>query len=179
MNKSLSLAAYSGILSIIIILPMTYLAVLESQHKLTATLFNLYILVMLLSMIFSAVNAWGFVIIGKKTKNKLLTNASYLLIYATIILSMYELVSTLSKSVENQTIMIGMFLLFGIIGIPFGIGFLRLKKWYGNLATIGGILWIIASACFFTVFLNLIGSLILVVATIFEIIILFKAVKKY
>ena len=63
---------------------------------------------------------------------------------------------------------------YGALSIVFGIGLMRLQDGMGQLAKIAGIFEIIAGFFFVVVILFLLGFLMLVPATIIEIILLYK-----
>ena len=65
----------------------------------------------------------------------------------------------------------------GAAGIVFGIGLMRLQDGMGQLAKIAGITEIIAGFFFAVVILFFLGYLMLIPATIIEIILLFKGLE--
>ncbi|MBI2208265.1 hypothetical protein HYU50_02115 [Candidatus Woesearchaeota archaeon] len=178
MNKNLNNAAIAGIVAAIFFIPAAIFEYLREADKLTGNLFPVYVLITIISLGSYLYFMWGFKIIADKTKNKLLGISTYLVIiativtYATIFLPQND--STLTQIIFGVVI----FILFGALSIPFGIGLLRLKKEFGALATATGVLNIIGGISFITVFLFFIGLLIMVPLIVLEIMLMFKASKK-
>ena len=81
---------------------------------------------------------------------------------------------------ENTTLYYGLFSLvfYGCVGIPFGIGILKLKKHLGQYAAVTGIFTIILYAALLTVILIFMSLFLLLPVMILQLILLYK-VKEY
>ena len=116
-------------------------------------------------------------VIGSKLKNHVLVISSLITIFAIALFSFYDIISLFYNSIEKQTIDGGKSITFGIIGNVFGIGLIRLNKYYGSLASLAGIFNIIEGCFFLTLILWFVGAIFTIPSEIFEIIILYKAYK--
>ncbi len=178
MMKSLRYRAYAGIVGAVLSIPWTYFEFLRGANKLSGNLLYIYYPLLVIEAALYIYFIWGFKIIGDKTKNKLLSISTIIsLILFLLLVFSSPFTSKLSTSV--QLIVGGATLvLVGAISIPLGIGLIRLKEKFGNLARATGILNIITGVCFITVILIFIALLIYIPQTILEIILMFKAAEK-
>ena len=119
----------------------------------------------------------GFVVIGSKLKNHVLVISSIITIFTITLFSLYDIISLFYNSIEKQTIDGAKSITFGIIGIVFGIGLLRLTKYYGRSASLAGIINIIGGCFYLTLILWFIGVILTIPAEILEITILYIAFK--
>ncbi|MBD3263827.1 MAG: hypothetical protein GF375_01840 [Candidatus Omnitrophica bacterium] len=130
---------------------------------------------------------WGFKIIGEKTRNKLLKfSAVGFIIWSVVITLMFIGLSPSAISLSSP-IFKHLQVVYGIIGVVFGISLLALKKLLGKIITATVILGITGSALialsmpadFFISgldgLLGNIGRFVMFPVCILEIIILFKA----
>ena len=78
MQRYLHYAANFGIISLLIGIPLGIIDILETLKEVQLMSLNLYIAIYLISIIFYVLFIYGFVLLGKKIKNKKLTTASYL-----------------------------------------------------------------------------------------------------
>ena len=180
MNKTLRYAAISGILAVGILIPFLFIELLRilnimgSEASVTTRL--LLNIITLIPLIFFL---YGFKIIGDKTENNQLKFAVYLFIIALIISRIYGGYTVLTKSnlsSASAAVPFAQYMAFGIIGILFGIGILKLKKPLGNIAKTTGILAIISGITY--AILQTFGSFLVTPTYILLIILLFKASKK-
>ena len=178
MNKNLNNIAIAGVIAALLLIPQAVLEFLRGAGKLTSNLLPIYLIVTIIAVGTYIYFIWGFKIIGDKTKNKLLTMSSYLLIILTIatyiITFLFQNGSTLTQAISGVVVIV----LLGAASIPFGIGLLKLKKEFGGLATATGVLNIITGVSFVTVILIFIGLLVLIPLIVLEIMLMFKAAKK-
>jgi transcriptional regulator with XRE-family HTH domain len=117
----------------------------------------------------------GFILIGGFFKNYLLRITSFILIFGNILIIGYDIASIFYDSIERQYILGSEAVVFGCIGIIYGISLRRLRKSIGAVATYAGVFEIIAGCFFLTVILSFMGFIMLVPAELFEIIILYKS----
>lgn len=175
MNKVLRNCAISGILSLIVSIPVIIFLLLKAFKKLNDSMAIPFYVSYTIYIILYVIFIWGFKIIGNKTKNKLLTISSYILIVASII---FYLVDMFQFDTSNIFVSLAALFLLGALTIPFGIGILKLKEKFGPMATTVGILNIIEGASLATIILSFIGIIVLIPTIILEIILMFKIANK-
>ena len=180
MNKSLHYAAIAGIISIILLVPLIIFEVMKVLKVLTGIFLIAYVLLYVLAAVLDLIFTWGFVIIGKKAKIRLLINTSYILIVSSILYTAYIIPSFLFPALEKYNLIVTIFtlLLLGAVGLAFSIALLRLKKLF-PIANVAGILGIIMSASFLTIIFSFIGLLLIVPFYIVTTMLLFRAAKKF
>ena len=138
---------------------------------------SFYITSKICYLVFYSLFLTGFVKLGDYFSNYLLKIAAYLLISILAIWTFFD-IFTIYYNVSEQNLLslgIGEMVAHGGITIIFGIGLLRLQDGMGNLAKVAGIIEIAAGCFFAIVILFFLGYILLIPATIIEIIILFKA----
>ena len=119
----------------------------------------------------------GFILLGGFFKNYLLRITSFILIFGNILIIGYDIASIFYDSIERQYILGSEAVVFGCIGILYGISLRRLRKSIGAVAKYAGAFEIIAGCFFLTVVLSFIGFIVLVPAELFEIIVLYKSIE--
>ncbi|GAB4239975.1 MAG: hypothetical protein Tsb0034_16210 [Ekhidna sp.] len=118
----------------------------------------------------------GLIKLSDYFSNYLLKIIGYLLIGLFTSMTFFDIV-TLFYPLSDQSIIalgIGESISFGAMGIVFGIGLMRLQDGMGQLARVAGIFEIISGIFFLVVVLFILGYIMLIPATILEIILLFK-----
>jgi transcriptional regulator with XRE-family HTH domain len=118
----------------------------------------------------------GFILLGGLFKNYLLRITSFILIFGNILIIGYDIASIFYDSIERQYILGSEAVVFGCIGILYGISLRRLRKSIGAVASFAGVFEILAGCFFLTVVLSFMGFIILVPAELFEILVLYKSV---
>jgi transcriptional regulator with XRE-family HTH domain len=118
----------------------------------------------------------GFVLLGGLYKNYLLRITSLILIFGNILIIGYDIASIFYDSIERQYILGSEAVVFGCIGIIYGISLGRLRRSVGSVASYAGIFEIIAGCFFLTVVLSFMGFIVLVPAELFKILVLYKSV---
>ncbi|MBI5779950.1 MAG: zinc ribbon domain-containing protein [Planctomycetes bacterium] len=121
---------------------------------------------------------FGWLRIGRLTKLGFLTVMSYIGIVTCVLLIPAELLRLLADPNVELIRGLGIAFIMGIQMLIFGISVLPLKRWFGGIATAVAIVNIATGACFITVICSPIGFIGLIVMTVVEIILLFKASKK-
>jgi|SRR3989344_4534715 len=210
MHKTIRYAAIAGIQLIILGLFLTIINMQGGPKTLNDFQILIYVIVFSFSLVFSIIFFWGFNIIGDKVHNNLLQVISHLFIFSSLIFHIVILMPLkplIFSIIFNPDLTYPMFLFIGSIGILFGIGLIKLKKYFGMVAMSAGILEIIANigyliinlpkevigsldylmmgftlpfisiSGYLTVNLPIIPTLIIMSAYILQIIILFKAYK--
>ncbi len=133
-----------------------------------------YIGLTVLMVISYALFARGFVALSTLFENVLLKVAAYLLVVATLAKGIVDVSSLSVEDMENiwmpYTVLA---VVTGALSIVFGISLLRLQDSMGVLARIAGILEIVMGCILLTVVLFFISYVILIPATLVEILVLY------
>jgi len=181
MDKGMRYAGISGIGVVFLYAVNVLLGVLEFFGTGSEDFLALSIVISIIYLIFAIPFIYGFILLGEKTKNKLLVYSSYmtlvLLIPGTLLIAFFTVY-------PGQELLGGIFsLLFifiaGIVGIAFGAGILKLKKQFRELATAAGILEILCGLLYLTVIFYLLGAFLGIITIILEVALLLKASKKF
>ncbi|SNT31210.1 Helix-turn-helix domain-containing protein [Ekhidna lutea] len=119
---------------------------------------------------------FGLIRLGDYFTNYLLKITGYLMVGLFAIITFFDIFSIFYSMSEFNlmTLGAGESICVGATGIVFGIGLMRLQDSMGQLAKIAGIIEIVAGFFFAVVILFLLGYMMLVPATIIEIILLYK-----
>lgn len=120
----------------------------------------------------------GFVELGVLFKNGILKLASLAMILFSALFYGYEILSLYYEIIPFMYFLGFMAVLFGAIGIVFGLGIIQLKHTFGNFATLTGAAEIFMSTLFITVVLALIGYFVLTIVILLQIIFLYKVLEK-
>jgi hypothetical protein len=176
-NSFIKYAWIAGIIYFLLGFAVAGLDLLRSKDNLFVTGKVIYIILKLIIIISAYYYVGGFVVLGSKLKNHVLVISSLITIFAIALFSFYDIISLFYNSIEKQTIDGGKSITFGIIGIVFGIGLIRLNSNYGLSASLAGIFNIIEACFFLTLILWFVGAILTIPSEIFEIIILYKAYK--
>jgi transcriptional regulator with XRE-family HTH domain len=118
----------------------------------------------------------GFILLGMYFKNYLLRITSFLLISGNMLIIGYDGASIFYDSIEREFILGSEAIVFGCIGILYGIALLRLRKSVGAVATYAGGFEILAGCFFLTVILSFMGFITQVPSELFEILVLYKSI---
>lgn len=186
MNKWLRIAGICGIVTLVLTIPLVVMElVIDSKFGGVSALpipsLIIYLLFSVLVTALGVVWLWGFVIIARKLKNRLLEVMSYLLIALSALILITDFIVSLAvpaESIFNIVYAAAILFVIGVASIPYGIGILRLNKEFGGIATAAGVLNIIAGISMATVILFFVGLLVVIPAAILEIMVLFKASRE-
>lgn len=118
----------------------------------------------------------GFIAIGKMYSNYLLTISSYLMVACYIFLVAFDVthVFTFFDEAFYLFVQASASVLFGAIGVLYGIALIRLKEHVGTLGLVAGVFELMAAFFFITVFGAYLGLVLLIPAVIVEVVILYK-----
>ncbi len=185
MNKQLRTAGIFGIVSLILLIPMTAFKVMVDNwfggmSGLPAYYLVLYVALSLISTAFGILFLLGFVVLAKKLKIRLLEVVSYLLIIFSVLFVLADLAVSFYVPKEGILFLVfsvGMVFIVGVLSIPYGIALLKLKQ-FGGVATAAGVLNIILGVSFITILLSPLGLILIFPATILEIMIMFRASRE-
>lgn len=116
----------------------------------------------------------GIILVGKLFQNYLLKISAFIMIIMGIVFYLYDIVAIHIEIIDYTYMLVTESLCFGIVGILFGIGLLRLRGSLQMLGKVSGVLEIIAAATFLTIILGFIGLGVWSAAIVVEIILLYK-----
>lgn len=139
---------------------------------------SLYVAVQILSIICVFFFYYGFLLSGKVFNNSLLKVTAILMMIVEI--SCFTTGAFLFDADKYTTTFYGIttLILYGCAGIPFGIALFRLKKYFGEYATLTGIFSIILYAMMLTVILAIISLFVWIPVIILQVILLYK-IREY
>ena len=119
--------------------------------------------------------ARGFIALGNVFENKLLKVAAYLLIAGIIGSAILDVTTLWWENVERIWIPYAMMaVIMGALSMVFGISLIQLQDGMGELSRVAGILEIVMGCMLVTVVLFFLSYVILIPATVLEIIILYR-----
>jgi transcriptional regulator with XRE-family HTH domain len=122
-----------------------------------------------------ALFARGFIVLSTVFENTLLKAVTYMLIVATGGMGILDVTSLSAEDVESLGIPYAMAaVLFGALGIVFGVALIRLQDSMGELSRIAGMLEIVMGAMLVTVVLFFVSYVILIPAVVVEILVLYR-----
>lgn len=138
----------------------------------------LYMTVHLVCLICAFMFYFGFFTTGKILKNSLLKVSAILFMVVEIISS--GLYAFMFDASESTVLYYSLFVLgfYGCVGIPFGIGILKLQRHLGQYATLTGIFTIVLYATMLTVILIFISLFLWFPVMILQLILLYK-IREY
>jgi len=197
MKRPLKIAAWSGILLVIVSFVVGIISAALTKFPLAQTIIS--IIWGLIGGVLTILFLNGFLVLGKKYKNSLLKVTSWIGIIMAVLFILVGLAGNIvslsnGSYIQNNSkwpfgegnddALIGLVLsligvwimfslIFGAITILWGIGLMRLEKKVEH-ARVTGILNIIAGATY----IILVGYIIGMVALVFEMVLMFKASKK-
>jgi hypothetical protein len=117
----------------------------------------------------------GFILLSNIFENTLLKIVSYMLIVATAGLGILDVSSLSVEEVESLWPAYGAAaVLFGTLGIVFGVSLIRLQDSMGELSRIAGILEILMGCLLVTVVLFFLAYVIMIPAVVIEILVLYR-----
>lgn len=146
---------------------------IDELHKYFSS--NLHLITTVIGAISSFAFYVGFFVIGQIFKNTLIKVSSILLLIVTIIsyISTYYSFNW-TEEIEVVYGLISMTTL-GTVGIPFGIGILKLEKYLDPYAKLTGVFTIIVYGCMITIILGFISLLFYFPVIVMQLILLYKA----
>lgn len=120
----------------------------------------------------------GFILIGQRQRNTLLTLSSWIFMFVLAIDYSMDIFSLLYERGSPEEVLIGKALMYGFTAIFFGIALTRIEQPMGLSARFAGILEIVIGISFLTVIFFIVGMFLMIPAELLEIYILFKYGEK-
>ncbi len=136
----------------------------------------LYVSIKIAALVTFIIFQRGFILVGGLFNNYLLRITSFMLIAGTILVVGYDIASVFYDSIERQFVLGSEAIVFGCIGILYGVSLSRLQASVGSVARIAGVFVVLTGCLFLTVVLSFLGFIMEVPGEILQIIILFKSV---
>lgn len=109
--------------------------------------------------------------------NYLLKVVSLILIGATTLIIVYDILSTFYAPIDREAVMASASVAFGGIGIIFGVALRRLERSHGRTAEFAGILEMMAAGFFVTIFFGFMGLIVQTPAVLLEILLIYKTME--
>lgn len=128
------------------------------------------IVVLLLNILF----LYGFLISGKLLKNYLMKIASALMIIALLVFYIYDIVTVFSGTLDVEVVFLAEAVVFGAVGVFFGISILKSGKLIRTLAFASGGLELLMSFCFLIIVLAPLALFLFFPTVILETVLLYK-----
>jgi len=178
-KTQLTLALISGIVYFFMGIPETVVEFIRKDGFISQSAIPAVTTVYLVGLIAAVFFLWGFVVLGRKHENPMLWLSAILLMFSSVFFTGYDMASLHYDAVERGAVLLMDAIFSGTLCILLGAGLLRLKREYGSVAQVSGILEIIAGISLVLVLTFLIGLIVLIPATLFEIILIYKAVQKF
>jgi len=116
----------------------------------------------------------AFVEAGRHFKNELLKLSGISMIIVASLFYVYELSSLYNEFIPMEIFLPIISVVFGAVGVFFGIGLLKLQKQFRNLALATGGLEILVSLLFLTVILGWLGYIFLTPVILLEVVLLYR-----
>lgn len=120
----------------------------------------------------------GFVTTGKLYNNYLLKITATIMIFCEIMFTSFDISSLYFDYFSLEYILTAKSLIYGALGILFGVGILKLKN-LKTIAKVSGVFEIVTGALLITVILGFAGLLTLIPTLLFEVIILYKISEQF
>lgn len=158
-----------------IILTVMDIAWLTSDHDWEFWLNAVYAGFTIVMIISYTLFARGFITLSAIFENPLLKIVTYLLIIATAGLGVLDITSLQVDDVESLWApYIAAAMIFGALGIAFGVGLIRLQDGMGEISRLAGVLEIMMGCLLVTVVLFFLSYVILIPAVVVEILLLYR-----
>jgi transcriptional regulator with XRE-family HTH domain len=118
----------------------------------------------------------GFYILGELYNLYLLKIAALIVISLNILFYSYDMFSLYQELFYVEYVVVIYSIFYGIGGVLLGYAMLKLNSFLGNIATITGGLKIASGVLLITVFLGILGYILLIPAVLLQIVLLYKVV---
>lgn len=175
--QHLNIAWIAGIVFFIITIPEIYadfILVTEGEYIFNTTFYVILKVLVITSAVFFY---RGLTLVGKLFQNYLLRISALLILILCVIFYLTDIVAVYIGIIDYTYIVVTESISFGIVGILFGIGLLRLKGPLQTLGIVAGVLEITAAVTYLTIILGPVGIIIWSAAIIIEIILLYRGIE--
>ena len=179
MSRKLKIAAYAGLLSILLVPPEIFLEHMLNENPGTQWIFVFIIFIYILSVLSTVMLYYVFYLIGHTFNNPAIKISSLVIIMLNFIWYIFQIFA-IQDPVAFYNIFGGAVLVvFGISRITFGYGILKIRAALGRLATPIAILEIVIGLFLISVMLYLVGFVISLIVAVLQIILLLRLSKSF
>ena len=133
-----------------------------------------HIIIKVLVIVFNGLLLYGFLISGNLLRNHLMKISSILMFVVLLCFYTFDIVSIFNPVLDIKTIFFAEAIVFGIVGILFGVSILKSRQILGNIGLVSGIIELIMAACLLTIILSPLALFLFIPAVILEILVLYK-----
>lgn len=172
---NLKIPAYAAIVMAITTIPFYTIAFLKGFFSESQTLYILYIAVIVIGFLLSLPIVIGYIRIAKKNKAKFLEVMMYIGVAVGLIIGAHSIITNLSQPLIGLILSVFSGLLIAISGVAV----LELKKKFGTIIIVLGILYIVQGVFLMTIILSLLSPFLSLAINILEAIFFFRASKMY
>lgn len=179
MNNKLKIAAYAGIISILLIPPEIFLEHMLNENPGTQWIFILIIFIYIISVLSTIILYYGFYLIGHSINVPAIKISSSIIILLNLIWYIFQIFA-IQEPIAFYNIFGGTVLVvFGISRIVFGYGVYKARTALGKPATSIAILEIVIGLFLISVVLYLVGFVLSLVVAVMQIMLLFRLSKSF
>lgn len=173
----IKLAAYSGIVLMLLFIPILALSYYRENYSMNQWFVLLYSIVTFLTIFGSIFYFRGFIKVAQRFNNYLLEIISYIMIFATILLGLYDMLTLINPTLQTEAFGTVQLIFTGLLSIAYGISLISLNKEFGGIATAAAVLNIIIGICTASTLLAFVtlALLLYIPSAITEVVLLFKA----
>ena len=174
-NKyNFKISAIAAIISAILFLPAFIIGIFLVLQPNNPNIRIFEIIISVIGVLLGLVVIYGYIKISEYEKNYFLRVMCFILIPLLIISTIITLFF------KGYLVVLYIFIvIYGVIEILFGSALIKLKKTYGGIALSLGIIYIVNGAFYSSILLFFLTFFTSLTTTILEIILFFKAAKKY
>jgi hypothetical protein len=174
MQNKLKIAAYAGLISLLVVPPEIFLEHMLNEHPDTQWLFILLIITYMISVSSTVLLYYGFYVIGSALDVSAITASSFIIILLNFFWYIFQ-AFTIQEPVAAYSIVGGTVLVvFGISRIVFGYGIFKVRDSLGRLATSIAVLEIVIGLFLISVILYLVGFVLSLAAAVLQIMLLLR-----
>ena len=177
MSKKLKIAAWAGLLSILLVPPEIYLEHLLDEQPGTQWIFLLILCIYIISVLFTVLLYYGFYLIGKKFNAPFITISSLIIILLNFIWYIFQVFNLQEPIAFYNTFGGVVLIVFGLSRFAFGYGVYKIRNELGKPATSIAILEFVIGLFLVTLVVYFVGLLVSIVVAILQFILLMRLSK--
>ena len=177
MGKKLKIAAWAGLLSLVLVPPEIYLEHLLNEQPGMQWIFLLILCVYIISVLFTILLYYGFILVGKKYNAPFIIVSSLVMILLKFVWYIFQ-VFNLLEPIAFYNIFGGVVLVvFGLSRLGFGYGVYKIRDTLGKPATSIAVLEFVIGLFLVTIVVYFAGLLVSIVVAILQFILLMRLSK--
>ena len=179
MSKKLKIAAWAGLLSLLLVPPEIYLEHLLDERPGTTWIFLLILCVYIVSVLFTILLYYGFYLIGKKFNAPFIVISSIIIIFLKFVWYIFQVFNLQEPIAFYNTFGGAVLVVFGLSRLGFGYGMFKIKDALGKPATSIAILEFVIGLFLVTIVVYFAGLLVSIVVAILQFILLMRLAKRF